>query len=128
MPKLLVRGGRLACSMGTSSAVFGVAPGRDVDGVCAPAGNVDDTKAMNIPSFAMCQSMQNPEVASATAAAQGTLTPQPCSPNVAGPWSPGSASVEVAGRPAIHDGCQCECAWGGSISVSDAGQGAVDVD
>ena len=129
MSKLVVKGASLTCSMGQESATFSVAPSHDVDSLAMAAGNVDDhVPNANVPSFMMCQSMSNPTVAAATAAAQGTLTPQPCVPVLPQPWSPGASSVTVANRPALHDRCTCSCQWGGTISVASAGQGDVYVD
>jgi hypothetical protein len=73
----------------------------------------------------MCTSLSNPEVAAATAAALGVLTPMPCVPNTVSPWAPGSPLVTYDGNPALDDSCICNCAWGGEISISSAGQAAV---
>jgi hypothetical protein len=85
---------------------------------------------VNLAPFGMCQSPINPQVAAATAAALGVLTPQPCVPAAAGPWTPGSKSVAITGGgPAmLSDACQCACQWGGRIQVQDAGQTEIDVD
>jgi hypothetical protein len=85
-------------------------------------GAVTDIGAASIPTFGMCMSMSNPQVASATSAAQGVLTPQPCIPVVVSPWSPGSSAVTLAGVGALDDSSQCSCTWGGSITVTFAGQ------
>jgi hypothetical protein len=82
---------------------------------------VTDVGASNVPPFALCTSLANPQVAAATTAAQGALTPQPCVP-VLSPWTPGSAQVTIGGVPALDDSCQCSCAWGGMVTVSSAGQ------
>jgi hypothetical protein len=89
-------------------------------------GVVNDTAAANVPPFGMCQSLSNPQVASATSAASGTLTPQPCQP-VLSPWSPGSARVTIAQVSALDESCQCTCTWGGVVTVSAAGQTAASV-
>jgi hypothetical protein len=87
------------------------------------AGNImDHVPNMNIPPFGMCQSMANPQVAAATAAALGVLTPQPCLPVTAAPWTPGSPTVLVNGQPALTATCTCQCAWGGVITVASPGQ------
>jgi hypothetical protein len=75
----------------------------------------------------MCISLANPQVASATSAAAGTLTPQPCIP-VLNPWTPGSARVAVAGPAALDDASTCSCQWGGVITVGSAGQETVTVE
>jgi hypothetical protein len=66
----------------------------------------------------MCMSQANPEVAAATAAAMGVLTPMPCVP-VTTPWSPGDPMVTIgpAGFPALDASSKCMCAWGGEITI-----------
>jgi hypothetical protein len=129
MPKLVVVGASLQCSMGAAQSSFSISPSHKVTGDDVDAGNIDDyVPNANVAPFGMCQSMSNPQVSSATAAAQGVLTPQPCVPVLPQSWSPGSTSVTVAERPALHDGCTCACQWGGTISVTSAGQEDVDVD
>ena len=86
-----------------------------------PMGNISDIKPMvNIMPFGMCQSMANPTVASATAAAMGTLTPMPCVPVIPAPWAPGGQEM-IAKLPALLNNCKCMCAWGGVISVNMPG-------
>jgi hypothetical protein len=106
--------------MGAAPSTF-AASGTDVT-TATPVGVVSDTTAVSIPPFGMCMSPSNPEVAAATAAAMGVLTPQPCMPVVSGPWSPGSSSVTIAGEAALDDSSQCSCGWGGDISITSAGQ------
>lgn len=72
--------------------------------------------------------MANPAVAAATSAAMGVLTPAPCVPNTAAPWSPGSAAVTVDDLRALTDDSTCTCAWVGSIDVVDAGTSDVSTD
>jgi hypothetical protein len=89
----------------------------------APAANIMDFKPnVNIMPFGMCQSMANPQVASATAAAQGVLTPMPCMPVTTSPWAPGSPMVMIANQPALNDSSICNCAWAGVIKVNSPGQ------
>jgi hypothetical protein len=76
---------------------------------------------LNIAPFGMCQSLANPQVAAATSAAMGTLTPQPCVPATAGPWSPGSSIVTLNGVPALTADSKCMCTWAGTIEVVDPG-------
>lgn len=85
-------------------------------------GNIMDFAPIaNIPPFGMCQSMSNPQVASATAAAMGTLTPMPCIPVIVGTWTPGGKD-KVANMPMLVDSCQLRCAWGGTITIKQPGQ------
>lgn len=88
-----------------------------------PVATVRDNIAnANILPFGMCQSPTNPQVAAATAAAGGTLTPQPCLPVTPAPWAPGATSMNVAGAKALTKRCRCNCQWGGVISVDAPGQ------
>lgn len=128
---LVVHGATLACSMGSSPSKLSVPPTNDTYGGSNPAASVQDMQPqMNLAPFGMCQSPINPQVASATSAAGGTLTPQPCVPAATGPWTPGSKSVALAsnGAAVLNDGCQCVCQWGGAIKVQDAGQTEIEVD
>ena len=86
------------------------------------ANIMDNIPIMNIPPFGMCKSPSNPVVAAATAAALGVLTPMPCVPATPAPWAPGSPKVLVCGMPALNDSSKLTCIWGGSISISFAGQ------
>lgn len=87
-----------------------------------PMANIMDNKPMaNIMPFGMCQSMANPTVAAATAAAMGVLTPMPCMPVIAAPWAPGAPILKVANMPALLNNHKCMCNWGGVISVNFPG-------
>jgi uncharacterized protein DUF4280 len=124
MPGQVCTGAALQCSFGSAPSTF-AASGVQVDAT-APAGVVSDVAPSNVPPFAMCTSLANPQVAAATAAAMGTLTPQPCVP-VLSPWTPGSSRVTIGGVAALDDSSQCSCSWGGVITVSSAGQTSVTV-
>lgn len=120
MGNLVCSGAALQCSSGTTPATF-TASSTDVDASQAAAGAITDSGAANVPPFGMCTSMSNPQVAAATASAQGVLTPQPCQPVLA-PWTPGSTSVTVDGNPALDDSSSCSCSWGGTITIGSPGQ------
>jgi hypothetical protein len=90
-----------------------------------PAANINDHVPMlNIMPFGMCITPSNPEVAAATAAALGVLTPMPCIPVTPAPWVPGAVSPPVIldGVPALDDISILMCTWGGVITVMFAGQ------
>ena len=91
------------------------------------AATVMDYAAANIMTFGMCTTSTNPQVSAATAAAQGVLTPMPCSPKILSPWSPGSADVKIANQAALNDSSKCKCMWTGEISVSFEGQATVSI-
>ncbi len=122
MPKpAAVAGAMMMCSFGMAPSSLGVvAPRPIVEG--RPAAAITDiAPGANIPPFAMCQSLANPTVAAATAAALGVLTPMPCIPTVVGPWVPGSPTTLLGGIPAVTAGSTCTCAYGGVISIAVPG-------
>jgi hypothetical protein len=123
MPIQVVSTAMLQCSFGAAPGTLNVLPANKVMAGNMPAANIMDNKPMvNIAPFGMCMSPSNPTVASATAAALGVLTPMPCIPVIAAPWAPGAAKTMVANMPALHDGCLCNCNWGGVIKVAFPGQ------
>lgn len=124
MGNIVVTGASLQCSMGTTPATFSASGTQVTAG--AAAGVVTDFSTSNVPTFGMCQSLANPQVASATAAAQGALTPQPCQPVLA-PWTPGASQATVGQVAALDDSSQCMCSWGGTVTVSSAGQTSATV-
>lgn len=118
MGKFVCQGALLQCSFGMAPASFSVIDPMRPKVENKPVGNIMDNKPMvNIAPFGMCQSMANPQVASATAAAMGVLTPMPCQPVVTAPWMPGGKAM-VCNSPVLLDNCKCMCMWGGQISVS----------
>jgi hypothetical protein len=124
MPELVVNGAQMTCMFGTSPASLTVVPA----GTPIQAGGqllariADSVPMMNVPPFGMCSTPTNPQVAAATSAASGVLTPQPCIPVITSPWAPGSPKVSVGGVPALTSTSRCTCTWGGSISIVQAGQ------
>lgn len=129
MAQLVVSNAQLTCSFGTSPSVLTVIPtGSPVQAGKQPAGTIMDFKPMaNIKPFGMCNTLSNPQVASATSAAQGVLTPQPCVPVTTSPWTPGSTTVMIGNMPALTSTSRCMCTWGGSISITSPGQTTVSV-
>jgi hypothetical protein len=112
-------GAEVECTFGDAPGVFSASS----ENVAAttPSGVITDVEEENITPFGMCSAPTNPEVAAATAAAFGTLTPVPCVP-VLTPWTPGAVGVTINGIAALDDECECMCAWAGVITVSDPGQ------
>lgn len=114
--------GMIQCSFGMAPANFMVLPDKMVLTENKPAANIMDNKPMvNIMPFGMCQSLANPTVASATAAALGVLTPMPCIPATTAPWAPGSPTVLVKGQPGLNSNCKLICNWGGIIQFTNPG-------
>jgi hypothetical protein len=127
MAQIVVSGAQLACTFGQAPSTLTVLPaGLPVQGSSQLVARTTDVTPMaNIAPFGMCTTLSNPQVAAATSAAQGVLTPQPCVPVIAAPWSPGSPTVSVGGVPALTGTSRCQCAWGGSITITSPGQTTV---
>lgn len=121
MGKFVTAGALLRCSFGMAPSNFMVPDPTRPKVQGKPVGNIGDNKPMmNIMPFGMCRSMANPQVASATAAACGVLTPMPCMPVIAAPWMPGGKEM-IKQMPALLNNCKCMCNWGGNISVNFPG-------
>ncbi|WP_425261036.1 DUF4280 domain-containing protein [Rubrivivax sp. RP6-9] len=115
-------GAMMMCSFGAAPSTF-VATPKMVKTGNMDAGNIMDNKPIaNIPPFGVCTSMANPQVAAATAAALGVLTPMPCLPVIAAPWTPGAPTVLVSNMPALNNSSQLMCNWAGVITISNPGQ------
>jgi hypothetical protein len=122
MSKLVVNGAMLKCGEGLAPSTLTVLPTSLAAAGPLPAASVMDHQPMvNIPPFGMCKTQANPQVAAATAAAMGTLTPMPCMPLIPAPWSPGASKATIDGQPALTDDSKCQCAWTGSIEITDPG-------
>ncbi|MCX8566529.1 MAG: protein of unknown function (DUF4280) [Glomeribacter sp. 1016415] len=120
MAHQVTMGAMLQCSCGTAPSSLNVLPLKRVLAEGPPAANIMDHAPMvNIMPFGMCNSLANPTVASATAAAMGALTPMPCIPMTVAPWIPGAPTVLIANQPALNNNSKCLCTWGGSISVTN---------
>lgn len=116
-----VMGAMTMCSFGLApSSIMVNRPTVLVEG--RPAANITDfVPYLNIQPFGLCQSLANPLVAAATAAALGTLTPAPCIPSVVAPWTPMAPTTLVGGSPALTAGSTCQCVYGGTISITMPG-------
>ncbi|KAA3623774.1 MAG: DUF4280 domain-containing protein [Flavobacterium sp.] len=128
MPLQVCMGASMTCSFGVAPSSLIVLPQNRVMTSNMPAANIMDNKPLvNIPSFGMCSSMANPQVAAATNAAMGALTPMPCVPATVTPWAPGSPTVLLGGVPTLSSSCSLNCMWGGVIRLDTAGQVQVTV-
>ena len=123
MPVQVTQAAVLMCTFGTGPCTYNVLPTNCVQASSMPAANIQDKiPYTNVSGFIMCLSLSNPAVASATSAALGVLTPQPCTPMLAAPWTPGSATVQIGGQPALSNACTLNCSYGGVISITSPGQ------
>ncbi len=118
MPKQVVNLAMISCAQGASSTPLTVLPtSQPMVGMQPAASIMDNVPMVNIMPFGTCKVL--------TAAASGV--PTPCVPATAAPWAPGSPTVMVGNKPALHDGCKLVCSVGGVISVTNPGQQAVDI-
>ena len=123
MSQLTAMGANLLCTMGTAPAPIKVTSQTVVLTESKPAATIQDCAPMsNVGPFGMCVSLANPAVASATAAALGVLTPQPCTPVPAGTWIPTKPTVLIGGKPCLTQDCKLMCSFAGSISITMPGQ------
>ena len=122
MPAQVVMGASLRCSFGNTQAKLIVLPINRVfaEGQLA-ASIMDHLPMVNICSFGMCSSLANPQVAAATSAAMGALTPMPCLPVTVTPWIPDVTKTLIGKFPALGSTATCTCTWAGLIQVADAG-------
>jgi len=122
MPQQVCTTALLQCTFGLAPSVFNATP-KQVNTSNLAAGNIMDNKPLaNIPPFGMCNSLANPAVASATAAAMGVLTPMPCTPMFPAPWIPGVPTVLIRHLPALDNTCKLMCAYMGVVTVNFPGQ------
>jgi hypothetical protein len=118
----VVSGATIVCTMGLAPGQLTATsqPTTLVGG--APAATISDVAPFaNVGPCGMCTSMANPQVASATAAALGVLTPMPCTPTPAGTWLCAGTPL-LGGIPALNNSGSLICSFGGSISITYPGQ------
>ena len=116
-------GATLMCSFGMApSTLMAISSATTATSSVVAANIMDFAPMENIMPFGMCMSPSNPQVAAATAAAMGVLTPMPCIPATVAPWVPGSATVTKGGMPALNNTSKCMCMWGGVIQIIVPGQ------
>jgi hypothetical protein len=75
----------------------------------------------------MCVCPANPQVAAATSAAMGVLTPQPCIPMTTSPWVTGAPTVMLDHAPTLDNVSTLMCTWGGVIKIVMPGEMTVMV-
>lgn len=128
MPLQVCMGAMMQCSFGVAPSSLVVLPTNRVMTNEVPDANImDHIPLVNIMPFGMCSCPDNPEVAAATAAAMGVLTPMPCVPVTPAPWVPGAPTVLLGNFPTLDNTSELICTWGGVITFSDAGEETVEV-
>jgi len=121
--ELVTAGATCMCSFGTAPAPLKVTSQLKVLASGKPVATIQDCQGLaNIGPFGMCTTVTNPTVASATAAALGVLTPQPCIPVPAGTWIPTHPKVLNSGKPCLTSDCKMMCAYAGQVSIVNPGQ------
>ena len=116
-------GAQCLCTFGTGPAPIKVTSQSKVLEDGKPAATIADAAPMsNVGPFAMCTTLSNPQVASATAAALGVLTPQPCVPVTSGMWIQPNTKVLIDGKPILTQACKLMCTYGGQITITNPGQ------
>ncbi len=127
MSVMCTMGANLLCSFGTAPAPLKVTQNALVLAEGKPCATIMDAMPItNVGPFGMCTSLANPLVASATAAALGVLTPQPCVPQTAS-FIPISTKVLIGGKPCLTQDCKLICPYAGQISITLPGQVKVQV-
>lgn len=120
-------GAMMMCSFGMAPSTLNVLPTNRVTTSMPIATIMDNIPMVNIMPFGMCTSMSNPQVAAATSAALGVLTPMPCVPVTTAPWAPGSPTVLVGNYPALNNSSKLMCNWGGVIQITNPGTTNIQV-
>ncbi len=128
MAQLVTNNAQIMCSFGTTPGNLIITPEGRTNASNMPGATIMDNVPMkNVLPFGMCITLSNPQVAAATSAALGVLTPQPCIPVTTAPWTPGSPTVMIGNKPALNNTCTLMCAWGGVITVVSPGQMTTNV-
>ncbi len=129
MGLLAVTGAQCTCPFGSVPGSLTVASQTACLVEGKPAATIQDMQPnTNLTPFGMCMSLANPAVASATAAALGVLTPQPCTMIPAGCWITSAPKVLLGGKPCLTMESTLTCAMGaGTIKIISPGQFKVTV-
>jgi hypothetical protein len=128
MPLQVCGGAQMACTFSLTPSNLVVLPLNRVKTNMMFDANINDHVPMtNIMPFGACMSIANPAVASATSAALGVLTPQPCVPVTPSPWAPGGVTVNLGNITTLDNMSKLACNWAGVISFVTAGEVTVNV-
>lgn len=120
-------GAMCTCSFGMAPSSLIVTPENKTVSMMPLATIMDYVPLKNIMPFGMCSSMANPQVAAATVAALGVLTPMPCIPVISAPWAPGSPTVLIANKPTLNQSSKLICCWGGVIQIGYPGTNNIQI-
>lgn len=110
MPQQVCMGAMMQCTFCMAPSSLVVLPTNRVLTNEMPDANImDHIPLVNIMPFGMCESLSNPEVAAATTAALGVLTPMPCVPATPAPWVAGAPTVLLGNFPSLDNVSQLMC-------------------
>lgn len=119
---MVAAGAGYQCSFGTTPGTLNVTSQNTLLIEGKPAATIRDaTPGASLTPCGMCSSLANPQVAAATAAALGVLTPQPCIPAPAGPWIPAQGKCILGGAPCLTSDSRLMCSYGGVIQIVNPG-------
>lgn len=119
---MVVAGASYQCTFGTTPGTLNVTSQNTLLVEGKPAATIKDMNPnVNITPCGMCSSLANPQVAAATAAALGVLTPQPCVPAPAGPWIPTQGKCITSGSPCLTSDARLMCSYAGMIQILNPG-------
>jgi hypothetical protein len=128
MPLQCCHGAMMMCSFGTTPSALVVLPlNKTKTNMVFDANIMDHIPMTNIMPFGMCMAPTNPQVAAATTAALGVLTPQPCVPATTTPWVAGAPTVMLGMQPTLDNISVLNCMWLGVITFTSAGETTVMV-
>lgn len=129
MAYVVVQGATLKCSWSQSPSNLSVTTQRKIILEGKPCATIKDNQGnVNIPPFGMCTSMLNPQVASATAAALGVLTPQPCQMLAMGKWMAPKKKILAGNVAFLCSDSKLMCGMGmGEITITSPGQSKVKI-
>lgn len=121
MQKLVTNGDLCTCSNGNVPCpLLVIDPLRKMKSGGKSVALATDTSIANISTFGMCNNINNPAVAAATAAAQGVLTPAPCVPVAAGNWCGTVNKTTINGISVVGEKSTLNCTYGGCIKIQNA--------
>lgn len=121
----VVDGAKMECNMGDASSNLKVLSIHCVQLTEKNKANIADCKPYdNVPPFGKCKSLVNPAVAAATSAANGKLTPMPCTP-ACSMWIPSKTDYMIDDMFPLMNTDKAVCPLGaGMIKITDSGQGS----
>lgn len=128
MTMQVVNGAVLTCSFGMAPSTLQVLPVNRMQAESQYAATIQDhVPNVNIMPFGMCTSLANPQVAAATSAALGVLTPQPCIPMTTAPWVAGAPTVQIGNQPTLDNVSKCMCMWAGVVTITSPGETSLQI-